>query len=234
MESINEQVYTVFNGEGKLLQIEYGLEAVYSSPQIVSIATGSSIVCVSKKMPMPVLCADKYTTVFRIGDGLYMHITGTPADVDYVVAASRKLASSLEFSLGTRVTPDVFTRCLADKMQNYMQRSGTRVPAFAAGICGFEKGEPLLYYTDISAVEYAVHCCVAGEDHGKMQKYLEKHYKPCEGTEAVELGISALLESIGRHAEYTEVDVVVVTADGLKPLGDQEIDRALQNIAERQ
>lgn len=229
---LNEQIYNVFNSEGKLLQIEYGLEAVYSSYQMVSVMSCSDIVFISKKIPQSSLRAESHTSIYKIADNLYLNITGLPADIDYVVGKCRDLAASKEYALGCPLTPDVFTRYLADKFQGMMQRSGKRAPAFSATVAGFENGKPMMHYTDISAVDYPCFAAAAGEDYSKMTKYLEKHYVKADRRAAVRIGIAALLQSIGGDAEFTEIEVGVVTADGVEYLSDQQIDDVLRDIAE--
>jgi 20S proteasome alpha/beta subunit len=55
--NVREQAYNKFNSEDKLLQVEYGLEAVNSGYQIVSLLSEDSIVNVSKKLPKQPLSA---------------------------------------------------------------------------------------------------------------------------------------------------------------------------------
>lgn len=229
---LNEQIYNIFNGDGKLLQVEYGLEAVYSSYQIVSVMSSSEIVFVSKKVPQPSLKAESHTSIFKIADNLYLNITGLPADIDYVVSKCRDLAASKEYSLGCPLTPDVFARYLADKFQSMIQKSGKRAPAFSATIAGFEHGRPMMHYTDISAIEYPCFAAAAGEDYSKMTKYLEKHYTKADRKAAITVGIAALLQSIGKDAEFSEIEVGVVTTDGVEYLSDYQIDEVLRDIAE--
>lgn len=229
---LNEQIYNVFNGEGKLLQVEYGLEAVYSSYQIVSVVSNSEVVFVSKKVPHPPLRAESHTSIHKIADNLYLNITGLPADIDHVVDKCRDLAASKEYSLGCPLTPDIFARYLADKFQSMVQKSGKRAPAFSATVAGFEGGRPMLHYTDISAVDYPCFAAAAGEDYSKMTKYLEKHYARADRKAAVRLAIAALLQSIGGDAEFSEIEVGVVTTEGVEYLSDQQIDDVLRDIAE--
>lgn len=229
---LNEQIYNAFNSDGKLLQLEYGLEAVYSSYQIVSVVSNSEVIFVSKKVPQPSLKAESHTSIFKIADNLYLNITGLPADIDYVVDKCRDLAASKEYLLGCPLSPDIFARYLADKFQSMIQRSGKRAPAFSATVAGFELGRPMMHYTDISAIEYPCFAAAAGEDHCKITKYLEKHYTKTDRRATIEVSIAALLQSIGKDAEFSEIEVGVVTVDGVEYLSDLQIDEVLRDIAE--
>lgn len=229
---LEEQIYNVFSDDGRLIQLEYGLEALHSSYQIVSVLADSEIVFVSKKVPQQPLQAEPHNSIFKIGNGLYVNITGLPADIDYVVDRARTLAASTEYQLGCKVAPDVFATVLAEKFQVRIQNTGRRIPAFAVIIGGFEDGVPKMYYTDMSVVQFSCFAAAAGEDHSKMLKHLEKHYKRGNREAAVELAVAALLQSIGRDAEATEIQVGVLTADGMEYLSDQKVNETIQNIAE--
>lgn len=229
---INEQVYNIFNDEGRLLQLEYGLEALYSSYQAVSVISDSEVIFVSKKVPQQPLQAESHNSIYKIGNGLYVNITGLPADVDYIVDRSRTLAASTEYTLGCKVTPDIFATVLAEKLQERIQKTERRAPAFAAMVGGFEGDTPMLYYTDMSAVQYPCFASAAGEDYSKILKYLEKHYKRGDREFAIQLAISSLLQSIGKDAESTEIQVGILSKEGIEYLSDQKINEAIQNIAE--
>lgn len=230
--NVTEQIYNIFDNEGKLKQLEYGLEAVYGCYQIIAIRGTEEIIFVSKKLPQQPLQAESHNSIFKLCDGLYTNITGLPADINYIVNSSISLASSKQYNLGCSVTPDVFTKSLAGKLQTRIQKSSKRSPAFASLIGGFENDVPMLYYTDMSAVEFPCYAYAAGEDSSKILKYLEKNYRSGDRKFCIQLGIAALLESIGKDAEYSEIQVGIVTKKGLEHLSDQEIEQTLQIIAE--
>lgn len=229
---LTKQIYNVFSDDGRLIQLENGLEALYSSYQIISLLSDSEIIFISKKMPRLPLQAEEHNSIFKIGNGLYINITGIPADIDYIVDRCRSLAASTEYTLGCKVTPDIFSIVLAEKLQQRIQKTEKRTPAFGLTIGGFENDTPMLYYTDMSAVQYSCFAAATGEDYSKMVKYLEKHYKKGDKKFAIELGISALLQSIGKDAEANEIQVAVLSKDSIEYLNEQYINDVIQNIAE--
>ncbi|KAI4290910.1 20S proteasome subunit alpha 1 [Pancytospora philotis] len=230
----DEQVYAIFNSEGRILQVEYGLEAVYSSYQTVTINAGDAVIAISKRLPTPKLCAEKHSSVYRISSNVYMNITGLPSDVCYVVRRARELAADIEYRLGGRLTPDIFARELAGRFQSFVLQTGRRAPAFAACIFGFEGDRALLHYVDMSGVEYPCHAWACGEDFGKMNKFLDKHMGAAPLSDLLELGVTALLESTGRDVDYSEVELSVLRKDGLEAVADNEVDKLLQAVAEKQ
>lgn len=229
---IYEQVYNIFDDNGKLLQLEYGLEALYHSYQIISVKSESEIVFVSKRVPQQPLKAEIHNSIYKIGDGLYANITGTPADVDYIVDRCRTLAASTQYRLNCNVMPDIFSTILAEKLQKRIQSSEKRIPTFAMTIGGFENGKPMLYYTDMTAVSYPCFAYAAGEDLAKMMKYLEKNYKTGDREFAINLAVSTLLQSITKEADYSEIQVGILSSKGIEYLSDQKIEEILQNVIE--
>lgn len=229
-----EQAYNIFNGDGRLLQVEYGLEAVQSAPPIVTVAGSDAIVCVAKRLALPALCRDTPTAFHEVTDGIFMNITGDPADVSYIINKARTIASALAYDLGGCLTPGVLAHSIADRLQPLIQRTQKRAPAFAAAICGFDGTAPHLSYTDTSAVAFPQYAVACGKDASQMMKYLEKNYRQGSTAEALELAVAALLKSIGSSAEHTEIEAAVVTLEGLSAVPDNELSEVIQAIAERQ
>lgn len=89
---VKDQAYNRFNSEGKLIQVEYGLEAAHSGYQIVSLVSIDGIVSVSKKLPKQALCVDEHNSIHKIADNIHMNITGLSADKDHVLNGSKLLA----------------------------------------------------------------------------------------------------------------------------------------------
>ena len=231
MDNIFEHIHHIFNSDGRLLQVEYGLEAVNSSYPIVTLKGAGIIAFASKKLSTPHLCLDAHSSIHKIADGIFVNITGRTADIDYVVGRFRELASSIEYSIGCPLTPDVLSRTIADKFQKWIQHSVVRPPAFAAAICGFDSGVPSVYYTDLSAVEYPCYGMAAGEDSSKMMKYLEK-CKPTKEEEVIEGAVAALLQGIGKESEHGEIEVAILSQEGLRQCTAIEIENILGNVLE--
>lgn len=227
---LSEQIYNVFNQEGRLLQTEYALEAVNREYQVISLISEDEIIAISKKIPQPVLKNECHSSIYKIGDNMYLNITGAPADIDYVVDKCKNLCSEKEYSLDSGLSPDLFAKFFASKMQVRIQRSGSRAPAFAAAVMGFEDGKPSMYYTDTSAVEYPCFAMAAGEDYNKMTKYLEKNYQRLSKKECISIGVGALLQSIGQDAEGNEIEICVISKDGIEYYSNDQINQIILNI----
>lgn len=230
-----EEISNIFNSEGKLLQIEYGLEAVNNSLPVVTMKSRDTIVCVSKKIVQDKLEDEAATSFYRISEKCYMAITGLLGDLDYIVKRAKMVANKKTFSLGFEVTPDILCRTLADKIQKLIQNSSERSAAFSASIFGFDKDRAMIYQTDMSGISYSCYATAVGEKQSKMVKFIEKSYRGDVGDkELLEIAIEALLESTGTDSGCSEIEVAYLkTGGGLCYLTDKEVDKILQDIAEK-
>lgn len=231
----NEEVSNMFNSEGKLLQIEFGLEAVNSSLPVVTMKSKTTIVCASRKIVQDKLEDENATNFHRLSEKCYVAITGLLGDLDYAVRRLKVVANKKTFALGVEVTPDILCRAFADKIQALIQSSGERPAAFSASIFGFDGNRPMIYETDLSGICYSCFATAAGEKKSKMAKFMEKEHKEdATDSELFETAVAGLLESMGADSGCSEIEVAYLRAgEPMRYLSDKEIDRILQDIAEK-
>ena len=242
MSTFHEKVYHIFTSTGTIIQIECGLNAVGSCAQLVSITNGNVLVVANKRIPMSTMQEEEIEFIHKITDNIYIALTGVYGDVIGIINEAIELAGKLEYEMGCKISADVFVKKFAMKMQKNIQRSNKRLQAFAMHVFGlfeeFNGGENKksikLFYTDLSAIEYEMFACASGEDSAKMTTYLEKTYKnDMSENELIFTGINTLLQSIGKEAEHTEIDVVVYDGITTRKLSSVELDKYLQDIAEQ-
>ncbi|KAL6122822.1 Proteasome [Nucleospora cyclopteri] len=236
MSDFTAKIYHIFNTKGQIEQIQHAFEALNNSIQLVSVSSDEHVVTVYKKPQKSSLQEEEVCLVRQVADNIYIAMTGEPGDLINITRRAVELASAKEYTFGCVLTPDIFTRNLADKFQSYIQQSYSRCPIFAAHVFGVENGKVKLYYTDLSAVDYRCYACASGEDSAKMSSFLEKSYKrDSSKKDLIISAISTVLQSIGKEAEHNEIGVSIFSNDGkLESLSSSEIDNYLQLIAELQ
>ncbi|EOB13022.1 Proteasome subunit alpha type7-like protein [Nosema bombycis CQ1] len=233
--SNNELYYKVFNSDGKIIQVEYGLEAVNNSLPIVILKNKNTIVCAAKKGITSKLDDEIHSCISQIYDNLYSAFTGFPADINYINMVSLNIASSQSYKFGFPITPDIIARDVADRMQKLLQSTGERSPAFGGAFFGFDGESPIISKTDMTGIVYRSYGVAVGEKHHKMIKYIEGHYNiNISDQELYEIAAGALLESIGEDSGWQELEIAVLKKDGkLFYFNDSEIEKLLQSIAEK-
>lgn len=230
-----EEIYNIFNKDGKILQIEYGLEAVNNSLPLVVLKNKNMIVCAAKKNPGDILEDEVHTSFQPIYTDIYSAFSGRWPDVFYVNSKSKEISYAESYKLGFKITPDILCRRLADDLQVLMQSTGERSPAFGGSFFGFDNGKPIVFMTNTSAVCYPVYGSMVGEKNQNMYKYVEKHYnEDVDDRKLFEIAVGALLESIGENSVYQEIEVAYLKdKEVLKYLNDKEIETLLLSIADK-
>lgn len=227
--------YNIFSPEGKLLQVEYALEAVSNSNPIVITRNKNIIVCAAKKLYTSKLMDEEPKSIFRVSSKVYALITGIAGDVDQVVLYSKSLGSNKEAQFGIEITPDILCRTFADKIQELIQATGQRAFAFGAAFFGFDFDGPSIYATDTSSTHYPYYGHAFGEKAGRVRSFLEENLNEgVKDEELIEITIQALLESVGEDTQSDGIDVALLMPTGdLKYLDHLEKDCVLQKIADK-
>lgn len=227
--------YNIFSSEGRLLQVEYALEAVNNSNPVVIARNSHVIVCAAKKLYTSKLMDEEPKSVFKVATRVYALVTGLEGDVDQVVLHSGSLGSQEEAKFGFEITPDILCRSFADKIQQLIQATGERAFAFGTAFFGFDFEGPLIYATDTAATCYPYFGYSFGKKAGRMRKFLETHLEQdMEETVLLEVVIQAILESVGDDVSSDKIDVAILRqGQALTYLTDHEKDVLLQRIADK-
>lgn len=227
--------YNIFSPEGKLLQVEYALEAVGNSNPVVIARNKNTVVCAAKKLYASKLMDEEPKSIFKVSSKVYALVTGLSGDVDQIVLYSRSLGSDKEAKFGFEITPDILCRTFSDKIQQLIQATGQRAFAFGAAFFGFDYEGPSIYATDTSATHYPYYGHAFGEKSGRARGFLEENLDPeVSDRELMEIAVQALLESVGEDTQSDGIDVALLAPnEDLKYLDNAEKDSVLQRISDK-
>ncbi|KAI5185067.1 20S proteasome subunit alpha 1 [Nematocida homosporus] len=232
-----ERVSSAFTEEGTLLQVEYALEASKKGMSCVVLYGKEGIaMAAAKRVPEKLMDANYLSSFVEILPGLVAITTGYQMDVQETVMRLKKDAVDFAYDLGRDPTPDLVCRRMADRWQRKTQESHMRLPGVALAVVGYEKGQPLIYYTDCSGTLLPCKGMAFGEGGSAMQKQLEKIYKP-ESTndEILEQALDALSKALGADYLATNVELALLAKDKkLERMETDKIDSLLVLIAEKE
>ncbi|XP_076910092.1 proteasome subunit alpha type-7-like, partial [Bidens hawaiensis] len=155
---------------------------------------------------------------------------GLKADARVLINRARIECQSHRLTVEDPVTVEYITRYIAGLQQKYTQSGGVRPFGLSTLIVGFDPytGVPSLYQTDPSGTFSAWKANATGRNSNSMREFLEKNYKETSGQETVKLAIRALLEVVESGGKNIEVGVM--TKEGLKQLEESEIDAIVAEI----
>ncbi len=178
------------------------------------------------------------TNIFKITDKIAAVMTGIDADSRALIVETRKMAADFEYENGYPMPLDLLAKRVGDRNQLDTQYAGKRVLATFMTLLGVddEKG-PLLYKVDPAGLVMGYHGVSSGVKEQEVTNNLEKkvkgeHFDRSSPDKVATETIETLQTVLAADFKAADVEVVVATADGVRVLPDDEVERILTAIAE--
>jgi len=142
---------TTFSPSGKLVQIEYALNAVTSGAPSVGIKANNGVVIAAEKKQKSILYdEDSIHKVEQITANIGIIYSGMGPDYRVLVARARKIAQMYYRRYQETIPTIMLVQQVANVMQEYTQSGGVRPFGVSLLICGFDNGTPYLFQCDPS------------------------------------------------------------------------------------
>jgi len=224
---------TTFSPSGKLVQIEYALNAVTSGAPSVGIkATNGVVIAAEKKQKSVLYDDDSIHKVEMITDNIGMIYSGMGPDYRVLLTRARKIAQVYTKKFGESIPTIQLVQKVANVMQEYTQSGGVRPFGVSLLICGFDDGKPYLFQCDPSGAYFAWKATALGKNHLNGKTFLEKRYsEELELEDAVHTAIITLKESFEGVMDSKNIEIGIANKDGFKRLKPSEVADYLASIA---
>ncbi|ETN77663.1 SGS domain protein [Necator americanus] len=173
---------TTFSPSGKLMQIEYALNAVKNGQPSVGLRAKDGVVLSTENIAS-VLFEDQ-PKIEKISQHIGCVYSGMGPDFRILVKRARKIAMEYELMYGEEIPTTQLVTQIAAVMQEYTQSGGVRPFGVSLLIAGWDKtpGRPLLFQSDPSGAYFAWKATALGKNDVNAKTFLEKRY-----SEALEL-----------------------------------------------
>ena len=146
-----------FSPDGRLLQVEYAIEAVKLGSSAIAILCPEGVIfAVEKRLSSPLLIPSSVERVYAIDDHVGVVLAGYPADGRTMVDHMRVAAQDHRFSFGEPIGIKAVTESVCDLALSFgegrKKRDGQMSRPFGAAllVSGIENGKPYLFHTDPS------------------------------------------------------------------------------------
>eukprot|EP00056_Hartaetosiga_gracilis_P016534 m.5317 g.5317 ORF g.5317 m.5317 type:complete len:237 (-) comp4194_c0_seq1:75-785(-) len=226
---------TTFSPTGKLVQIDYALQAVSSGSTSLGIkATNGAVVATTKKMPTILVDEKSITKVDKLSDTIGMVYSGMGPDKRVLLMKGRKLAQQYFLTYRENIPTRVLVQQIASVMQQYTQKGGVRPFGVSLLIIGMDnhKKEPALYQVDPSGSYFAWKATALGSNMVNAKTFLEKRYnEELELEDAVHTAILTLKEGFEGQMTENNIEIGVADSNGFRYLQPQEIKDYLAAIS---
>lgn len=223
---------TTFSPSGKLVQIEYALNAVNSGSTSVGIkATNGVVIATEKKLPF-LMDEESFEKVSMLTSDIGVVYSGMGPDSKVLLAKGRKAAEKYKLKYGENIPVSQLVKDLAATMQEYTQSGGVRPFGVSLLVAGYDGEEGYkLFQVDPSGSYWAWKASALGKNGVNARTFLEKRYKDEDDIEdAVQLAILTLKEGFDGEITADNIEIGISSAGSFKKLTSAEIGEYLAEM----
>ena len=229
-----DRALTIFSPDGYLLQVEYAAEAVRKGMCVVGVRSENSIVIAAECRTAPKLQDTRSARkIVNVDDRIALAFSGLQADTRVLIEMARVEAQSYRLNMELPPSVEYIGRYIASVKQKYTIQGGRRPFGVSALIAGFSHdGSPGLYQTEPHGILTSWKAQAIGRNAKTLQDFLEKNVsEDLSDSKAKIIAIRALLEVVETSQQGNQnIDVVVVTRQGILRLSDQEVNEITMSL----
>ncbi|CAB9499533.1 Proteasome subunit alpha [Seminavis robusta] len=206
---------TTFSRTGKLLQIEYALNAVANGRTSLGIcAKDGVVIATEKKLSSELVDVEQVHKIEEITPTTGFCYAGVGPDYRVLVRRSRKSSQAYMRMYGEIQPVSQLVKRTANVMQEYTQRGGVRPFGISLLVGGIDKadGSPHLYQVDPSGTYFAWKATAIGRNHLNAKNFLEKRYtEDMELEDAIHTALLTLREGFEGEMNAHNIQVGVAS-----------------------
>ncbi|KAI9176127.1 Proteasome subunit alpha type-2 [Blastocladiella emersonii ATCC 22665] len=207
---------TTFSPSGKLVQIEYALNAVSQGITSIGIKSTNGIVIATEKKTPSVLVDDStLEKVAPICATIGVVYSGMGPDARLLIAKARKAAQAYKRVYMEDPPVAIMVQEIAAVMQEYTQSGGVRPFGVSLLVAGWDahRGHSL-YQVDPSGTYFGWKATAIGKNMLNAKTFLEKRYaESLELDDAIHTAIQTLKEGIEGQLDASALEIGIITTD---------------------
>lgn len=206
---------TTFSPSGKLVQIEYALNAVAAGATSLGIKAKNGIVLATeKRLPSPLMDESTIDKVTSITGNIGMVYAGMGPDSRVLLKKARNYAQSYYRIYKESIPVSQLVRQVASVMQEFTQSGGVRPFGVSLLVAGFDEEGPHLYQVDPSGSYFAWKASAIGKNMVNGKTFLEKRYSDdMELEDAIHTALLTIKEGFEGQVTENNIEVGIVSDD---------------------
>ncbi|KAH3766271.1 Proteasome subunit alpha type-2-A [Pelomyxa schiedti] len=205
---------TTFSPSGKLVQIEYALNAMTSGGTALGIKAKNGVVIATEKKLPPLM---DHTTVQKISlltENVGMVYAGMGPDSRVLARKGRKAAQRYKLVYDEDIPCSQMVKELAAVMQEFTQSGGVRPFGVSLLIAGYDHSGTQLYQVDPSGSFWGWKASAIGKNMANAKTFLEKRYhEDMELEDAINTAILTLKEGFEGQMTENNIEIGVISDD---------------------
>jgi len=207
-----DQIITMFSPDGRLLQVEYALEAVNRGATVLGVVCLEGIVLGAEERPQTELQDPNFAwKIHRVDDHIGAAVVGLVSDARILIDQARIDAQINRLTYDEPIDLEVLTKRVGDIKQLYTQHAGVR--PFGASIIfgGVDKTGNRMFATDPSGSYRAYRAVALGHGREAAEAILgEEYHEGLKLDEAIRLVVKCLVKTIEARGEKLTVRIAVI------------------------
>lgn len=206
---------TTFSPSGKLVQIEYALNAVNAGATSLGIkATNGVVIATEKKLPSPLIDESTVRRIQELTPSCGVVYSGMGPDSRVLVRKARKQTQVYHKQYKERIPVGQLVRETATVMQEFTQSGGVRPFGVSLLMAGYDENGPQLYQVDPSGSYFAWKASAIGKNMVNAKTFLEKRYsEDMELEDAVHTAILTIKEGFEGQISGENIEIGIVGED---------------------
>ena len=219
-EPAYDRSITTFSAEGRLLQVEYGMEASQRGASVAAVRHQQDN---SNKIVLVVRSLEK---VYRIDEHVFLAAAGLQGDSRYIARQLRVRAMEHRIAYGEPPTVEEVAEAAAE-MQHLLSRAGGARPLGCTAIIlgidpapGGQLGKPKIFRTDPGGVIEEFEFCAAGQGQNQVVQAISDNLSVSRNnSDNKKYGVSKLVKSMINAMELKNdemADVMIIQPDLLQ------------------
>jgi len=215
MSNGSEFSLTTFSPSGKLVQIEYALNAVAKGKMSLGIKASNGVVIASeKKVPSPLIDEETVEKIKLLNANIGTVYSGMGPDFRVLTRRGQKEGQRYYLQYKDDIPVSQLVREVASVMQEFTQSGGVRPFGVSLLIAGYDDDGPQLYQVDPSGSYWAWKASAIGKNSVDAKTFLEKRYDPeMELEDAIHTAILTLKEGFEGSVDENNVEIGIVGED---------------------
>jgi len=223
---------------GRILQVEYAMEAVKQGTPVLGLRSKTHVVLVSFKRAQSEL-ASHQQKIFKIDNHMAIGISGLTADARVLADYMRNECLNHSYVFDSAMNVGRLVAQVADKSQQKTQNSSKRPYGVGLLVAGYDEKGPHLFETCPSGNYFEYYAMAIGGRSTSAKTYLEKHFADFEAADIdalIKHGLEAMNKTTSSDQSLTTKNTTVAVIDSTtyKELSTEEMQKFIDTLEKKE
>ncbi|UCE15512.1 MAG: archaeal proteasome endopeptidase complex subunit alpha [Candidatus Bathyarchaeota archaeon] len=232
-----DQIITMFSPDGRLLQVEYAIEAVNRGATVLGVSCPKGIVLGAEEHIQAELQNPNFGwKIHKVDDPVGAAVVGLVADARILIDQARIDAQINRLTYDEPIDVEVLTKRIGDIKQLYTQHAGVRPFGVSIVFGGVDKTGNRLFATDPSGSYRAYRAVALGYGREVAETILDEEYhENLKLDEVIKLAVKCLVKATEVQGKKLAVSIAVIPSETkrFRMLTAEEIKPYMRRVTRR-